>query len=311
MPLLVRHAWSFLSASEPKYHVETVRNLWVLQTALTPLNRDIEAAICSLMLQHDSQGTYAVRPAEPGRTFTVLWSHTLQDSPSGSDRRGSRTPNGDLNLPRLAGSDNYDVMLTRPLFLMLDALGDDRTQLFMTAKNWILSLVGIDRIFKIIVLKLLELPFLARQRDPVDEKSPELVTFSDDDDLDLALYYLRVLSSILRWANEPMWAILARKTVSSRSNIPFFSEIAGAEGDITLQEFYVQVCLKCISCNNIPQEKRSQGHATIPKRPHTSPTDTFQSIRSTSLSLASGDNAYRQACTIATVAGSICPGPPS
>lgn len=75
------------------------------------------------------------------------------------------------------------------------------------------------------MLKLLELPFLARQRDPVDEKSPELVTFSDDDDLDLALYYLRVLSSILRWANEPMWAILARKTVSSRSNIPFFSEI--------------------------------------------------------------------------------------
>lgn len=31
--------------------------------------------------------------------------------------------------------------------------------------------------------------------------------------------------------------------------------VAGAEGDITLQEFYVQVCLKCISCNNIPQEK--------------------------------------------------------
>lgn len=145
VPSLVRHAWAFLSASEPKYHVETVRNLWVLQTALTPLNRDIEGAICSLMLEHDTQGTYAVRPAEPGRTFSVLWSHTLQDSPSGSDRRGPRTPNGDLNLPRLAGTDNYDVMLTRPLFLMLDALIDDRTQLFMTAKSWILSLVGIDR----------------------------------------------------------------------------------------------------------------------------------------------------------------------
>ncbi len=38
---LVRHAWGFLSASEPKYHVEAVRGLWHLQTALTPENRDI------------------------------------------------------------------------------------------------------------------------------------------------------------------------------------------------------------------------------------------------------------------------------
>lgn len=142
---LVRHAWSFLSASEPKYHVETVRNLWLLQTALTPQNRDIEAAICSLMLENDSTGTFAVRPAESGRSFSILWSHTLQDNPSGADRRGPKTPNGDPKLPRLAGMDNYDVMLTRPLFLMLDALVDDRTQLFMTAKNWLLSLVGTDR----------------------------------------------------------------------------------------------------------------------------------------------------------------------
>lgn len=142
---LVRHAWSFLSASEPKYHVETVRNLWLLQTALSPTNRDMEAAICSHMLQNDSTGTYAARPADSGRSFSILWSHTLQDNPSGSDRRGSKTPKGDVELPRLAGSDNYDVMLTRPLFLMLDALMDEQTQLFMTAKNWLLSLMGTDR----------------------------------------------------------------------------------------------------------------------------------------------------------------------
>lgn len=143
---LVRHAWIFLSASEPKYHVETVRNLWVLQTALTPQNRDIEAAICTLMLQDDTTGLFASRPAEPGRSFTVLWSHSLQDNPSGADRRGPKTPNGDLkSLPRLAGMDNYDVMLTRPLLLLLDALIDDRTQLFMTAKSWLHSLTGTDK----------------------------------------------------------------------------------------------------------------------------------------------------------------------
>jgi hypothetical protein len=143
---LVRHAWAYLSASEPKYHVETVRNLWVLQTALNPQNRDIEAAICSLMLKKDTRGIFASRPAEAGRSFTVLWTHSLQDNPSGADRRGPKTPNGDLKmLPRLAGQDNYDVMLTRPLLLMLDALSDNRAQLFMTAKHWLHSLIGTDK----------------------------------------------------------------------------------------------------------------------------------------------------------------------
>ena len=143
---LVRHAWFFLSSSEPKYHVETVRSLWRLQTALTPAHRDIEAAICSLMLEKDVFGTFSARSADSGRSFSVLWSHSLQDNPSGSDRRGSKTPNGDpKSLPRLAGMDNYELILTRPLLLMLEALTDERTQLFMTVKTWLNSLVGIDK----------------------------------------------------------------------------------------------------------------------------------------------------------------------
>jgi hypothetical protein len=143
---LVRHAWAFLAASEPKYHVETVRSLWLLQSALTPSNRDIEAAICSLMLENDTTGTFARRSADPGRSFCVLWTHTLQDNPSGIERRVSKATNGDAKVPpRLAGMDYYEVMLTRPLFLMLDALLDERTQLFMTVKTWLNSLIGMDK----------------------------------------------------------------------------------------------------------------------------------------------------------------------
>lgn len=143
---LVRHAWTFLSASEPRFHVETVRSLWQLQTVMTPQNRDIEAAICTLMAQNDISGTFPVRSAESGRRFSILWSHTLQDSPSGSDRRTPRTPQGDFPAPpRLAGMDNYEVMLTRPLFLMLDALLDEKTQLFMAVKTWLNNLVGIEK----------------------------------------------------------------------------------------------------------------------------------------------------------------------
>lgn len=246
---LVRHAWSFLAASEPKYHVETVRSLWLLQTALTPLNREIEAAICSLMLEHDISGTYAQRSADPGRSFCVLWSHSLQDNPSGVDRRAPKTPNGE-KIPRLGGMDNYEVMLTRPLFLMLDSLADERTQLFMTVKTWLNTLIGMDKLLGIFVSKFAELPFLRRQHaDPQD------VHFTNEDDLDLGLYYVRSLSSVLRWAPDAAWGVLSKRTIRSSQPV---AEIAGTEEDVTLQEFFLHVCLQCMACDEIPGDQLSK-----------------------------------------------------
>ncbi|KAK3937079.1 protein dopey [Diplogelasinospora grovesii] len=239
---LVRHAWSFLSASEPKHHVETVRSLWQLQTVVSPFDRDIEAAICALMLEKDTAGTFALRPADPGRSFAVLWSHSLQDHP-GSERRGSKTLNGDLKAPtRLAGANDYGLMLTRPLFLMLDALSDERTQLFMTVKTWLNSLVGVDKLFWIFAAELADLDFLRGQK----------AEFTGSDDLDMGLYYLRTLSNIFRWAPDNIWAVLAKKTLSSNSFHEPLSEITGTENDVTFQEFFLHVCLRCIACDKIP-----------------------------------------------------------
>lgn len=140
---LVRLAWSYLSASHPKYHVETVRSLWQLQTTLTLENHDIEASICNLMMEHDLNGTYASRDADPGRSFIILWTHSLQDNAGHLDRRSSN--NDTKNTPRLSGIGNYEVMLAKPLFLLLDALLDERTQLFMTVRIWLQSLVSVDR----------------------------------------------------------------------------------------------------------------------------------------------------------------------
>lgn len=143
---LVRLAWSYLSASHPKYHVETVRCLWQLQTTLSLSNREIEASICSLMVENDLNGTYAVRDADPGRSFSILWTHTLQDNASHLDRRSSKGSLIDAKgQARLSGTGNYEVMLARPLFLLLDALLDERTQLFMTTRTWLQSLVGVDK----------------------------------------------------------------------------------------------------------------------------------------------------------------------
>ncbi|TEA16559.1 Protein dopey [Colletotrichum sidae] len=252
---LVQHAWKFLSASEPKYHVETVRSLWQLQTALSADNRDIEAALASLIIENDVQGSFASRPADAGRRFGVLWSHTLQDSHS--DRRGSKTPM--LEKPpqvRMAGSDNYDIMLTRPLFLMLDALLDERTQLFMTVKGWLNSLVGVDKLFLVFVKKFATFGFLRSTRDVVSAAaSIASTTFTADDDLDLCLYYLRTLSNVFRWAPDVIWAVLASTSLTVDASHPEVAQMTGHEGEISMQEVFVHVCMRCIAGNNAPEDQ--------------------------------------------------------
>ncbi|KAI8948888.1 putative regulator of reproduction dopa [Xylaria longipes] len=251
---LVRHAWGFLSPAEPKYHVEAVRCLWQLQTALNVSNRDIEAAIANIMLESDVTGTFAVRSADPGRTFSLLWSHTLQDNASYSDRRAPKTPLGELKHPhRLSGMDYYEVMLTRPLFLMLDALSDERTQLFMVVKHWLNHVVGIEKLFLVFVTKMSELRFLRALSKTVNSTTSNTsVSFSGEDELDLGLYYIRTLSNILRWAPDALWGVLATKIIEgSGQNL---SEITGIEGDISLQEFFVHVCLRCIAGNKFPED---------------------------------------------------------
>ncbi|ROT39776.1 hypothetical protein SODALDRAFT_377699 [Sodiomyces alkalinus F11] len=247
---LVHHAWSYLSASDPKYHVETVRLLWQLQSSLTPENRDIEAALSSLIIA-DAKAADASRPSDSGRRFSILWLHTLQDSQH--DRRGSRTPTLErFAPPRLSGAEHYDVLLTRPLFLMLDALLDERTHLFMTVKSWLHGLVGIDKLFLIVVAKFAALPFLASVNgdqgsgNETGQGQSNEARFSEDDDLDLCLYYLQSVANVLRWGPDPVWGILASTTLSPGAGFPAVVRIVGKENDVSLQEFFLHVCLRCI-----------------------------------------------------------------
>jgi hypothetical protein len=143
---LVRLAWSYLSPSCPKYHVEAVRNLWHLQTCLGDSNREIEASLCRLIVEHDVTGTFTSRNADPGRRFAVLWTHTLYDNAVHIERRGSKPLKSDSNSVGLAPSTgDYEIMLCRPLFLLLDALSDERSQLFTSVRIWIQNLPGIEK----------------------------------------------------------------------------------------------------------------------------------------------------------------------
>ncbi|CZR50608.1 probable regulator of reproduction DopA [Phialocephala subalpina] len=266
---LVRQVWSYLSASRPKYHVEAVRCLWQLQTALPPSNREIEAAICSTLVEKDLNGTFALRDADAGRSFSLLWTHTLQDIVAHADRRASRTSITETKTAaRLSGLGSFEVMLARPLFLLLDALLDERTQLFMTVRTWLQNLVGIDKLFHLFVVKFSAFDFLhsvpEEGKDFLGRDSP---TYTTDDDLDQCVYYLKTLSNILRWSSDSMWAVLARNNISIDGSQKALYHITGKEGNVTLLEFFLHVCLRIICGsqdpgNANPELQVSQFHRT-------------------------------------------------
>lgn len=143
---LVGFAWFYLSPSFPKYHVETARILWQLQASLPANNRNIEAAICNQMVKNEISGNVSKGNADPGRRFAILWTHIVLDNAVSSERRVSKSSNGDTQAtPAALGLGPYEILLGRPLFLMLDALQDERTPLFVTVRTWIQSLAGIDK----------------------------------------------------------------------------------------------------------------------------------------------------------------------
>ncbi|KAH8676625.1 Dopey, N-terminal-domain-containing protein [Tricladium varicosporioides] len=246
---MVRVAWSYLSASQPKYHVEAVRCLWQLQTCLTPSNREVESSICSLMTEQDIDGTFAVRNADPGRSFCILWTHTLHDTARDADRRAAKVSSVESKTSfRMSGIANYEVMLTRPLFLLLDALSDERTQLFMTARTWLQSLSGIDKLFNIFVTKFCNFSFLqTTSTGNSNLLNGELQTYGQEDDLDQCLYYLETFSHILRWSSDNMWAALAEGNVSADIHTAEIRKITGREGEMNFLGFFLHVCLRAIS----------------------------------------------------------------
>lgn len=79
------------------------------------------------------------------------------------------------------------------------------------------------RLFSVFITKLSELPFLGRRQGSITGPTTH---FTEDDDLSLALYYIRSLSSVLRWSPEAAWAVLAKRFVRSDTFQPPLSEIS-------------------------------------------------------------------------------------
>jgi hypothetical protein len=133
------------------------------------------------------------------------------------------------------------------------------------------------------VVKFSEFSFL--QKLPEDGSAAtdrDVQLYASEDDLDQCLYYLRTLSNMLQWSSDGMWAALAQHSISTDSSHLSLHKIsklysiiaglyltcaAGRDGEITLLEFFLHVCLRAIAGNydsgNSDLEPRvSQFHRT-------------------------------------------------
>jgi hypothetical protein len=84
------------------------------------------------------------------------------------------------------------------------------------------ALTMTNRLFGIFISKFSELACLRRGKGSKSGVSH----FMEDDDLSLALYYVRSLSTVLRWAPEAAWEVLAKRVVRSDAYHPPLSEIS-------------------------------------------------------------------------------------
>ncbi|KAH0565127.1 hypothetical protein GP486_001478 [Trichoglossum hirsutum] len=252
-PWLVRQAWGHISPTNPKYHIESVRCLWQLQSTISPTSHGIEAAISTIMTENDISGTFSFRGADTGRTFAILWTHSVQghggleetgnDSvqASGDGNRGNKRPAGRMRA--------YEYMLTRPLFLLLDALGDEGTELFEFARGWLHTLSSVDRLFQIFITRFLALDFLQPGSIASKDLNVHTVTckFSEGDDLELCLYYLQTLSNILRWSSAGVWTTMAKQVVTTidKAQGHLTTEPEHKQG-LSFQGFFTEVCMRVV-----------------------------------------------------------------
>ena len=136
IPDLIKGLWPHLSPSTPAYNSEAVRCVRRLQS-LSSNPRLVESSIAMLMVTSESTVSRRTIAVECARRLATLWS--LQPS-SGSDTPDSRNS----FMQAISGKSADDVeeilVLARPVLLLLDALSDTQTELFIFTSTWLQSL---------------------------------------------------------------------------------------------------------------------------------------------------------------------------
>jgi hypothetical protein len=243
---LVRLLWGYLSPSNPKFHVEAVRCLWQLE-ASSPSSRYVESSITDLLfssLSSTSRRNVASH-ADAARRFAVLWTHSMQEKSSHVGEKGQRgimrRTSSSTALNNAAGfPSDPSTILSRPIFVLLDWLAEEGTELFDFVKLWIQQLSTLPRVFDILVAQIRALRCFEEPRLERPSRKVKASACASDDSEEF-LYYMRSLLRIIKHASEHTWLVVAGDLVDSLS-----SQGDEEHGQVALQSLLVEICMKAL-----------------------------------------------------------------
>ena len=249
----IKGFWQYLSPVMPKYHVESTRCMLQLH-AIAPSDRIVEAAISSIIVENTSPDSALTETSDCGRRFATLWTHAMHELSLQSEKRGStmrRASSVDLPLPALQPG-IFNMILTRPLLLLLDTLGEEGSNLSNFMRGWLQDLPSLYRVFEVLVLRLRSLQCLAVK----NSLAPEMALSKSDpatrkDDTKEGLYYLKHVDSILMRPSHSTWTTLAE------TSIPWAD---GSAPHTTLQEWLARTCLSTLMLRSNQAEAELEPH---------------------------------------------------
>ncbi|EQL38061.1 hypothetical protein BDFG_00452 [Blastomyces dermatitidis ATCC 26199] len=244
IPPLVQKLWAFLSPLSPKFHVETVRCLWLLHS-VTWQDHLIEASIASLMIGAEDSNPSHITTVQEAEKFVVLWNHSQQVSIDPSIARSiSEHPTNSSSSLRDPRSLYQSSMLDRPLFIVLDLLSGVVSEASLVVKEWISDLSSVHKVFRIIISKLTDLSYLtALDREDTSRRShPE-----DPGDANQCRYLFETASGAIASLSRMGWSTLMTNTALDLGKRRDSSEADDDAQSLSIQATLIHLAIRALS----------------------------------------------------------------
>ncbi|OJD27400.1 hypothetical protein ACJ73_01213 [Blastomyces percursus] len=243
IPRLVQKLWPFLSPLSPKFHVETVRCLWLLHS-VTWQDHLIEASIASRMIGAEGSNASHITTVQEAEKFVVLWNHSQQISIDPSIARSiGEHPTNSSNL-RDPRSLYQSSMLDRPLFIVLDLLSGVVSEASLVVKEWISDLSSVHKVFHIIISKLTDLSYLTTLdlEDKSRRSHPE-----NPGDANQCRYLFEAASGVIASLSRMGWSALLTNTASDIGKRRESPEADDDFQNLSIQATLIHLAIRALS----------------------------------------------------------------
>ncbi|KAL9058268.1 MAG: hypothetical protein Q9162_001867 [Coniocarpon cinnabarinum] len=231
--VLVQKLWQLMSPSSPKFHVESARALWQIDSA-DPRENILESSVSQFVSEAKPMSEDS---AEPARRFAMLWTHSMNIA-SGAPKHGSIPRRGSLTslVTTSIETQDHQSKLMRPLLLVLEGLEEIGSELYFFLCGWLKSSGNLLTVIDVLISKLSSLKPTPEQRaEQAVESDQHRPRFLHSDRTPESCYYLKLFLALFRLPLENMDAVL------STPGTPLADP--PQESDETLHANAMRVCL--------------------------------------------------------------------